>query len=749
MSQIQSNPTQRTLLALAVACAIQLPPSMALAQGDATSGRILEEVIITAQKREQSILDVGISVAVANVEEIRQRRIVDVTDISLFTPNATVKEFVPGLMPIITIRGVGLNDFNAANNPATGVYIDEVSLSSLALLSSDFYDLERMEVLKGPQGTLYGRNSTAGALNITTIKPSFDGTTGRVQAGVGDYELAELEGAVNVPINDRFAIRLAGKGINQGEGFYKNSADGNDIGEREVLMGRAQVLWAASDATDVLFKAEGQRARSELGSPEFFGALPTAETSDCPGKPQCSNFLGYSDNDGDPFSGDWSVDPDYKFNQQIYMLRVDSDLGFAQLTSVTGYIDFDRSYASDVDASPFRILDFYNTDDVQQFSQELRLSGDSDLLIWQTGVFYANDQIKTTYDGDLQDLLNTTTESKADLEATSMAVFANGEWSLTDTLSLITGLRYTKEEKSNDGYTDDLVTEPPASGLTGLPVGSGPVTLASVDEDIDDDSVDWKLGLNWKATDDALAYITVSQGTKSGGFFTGVATTPEQLQPYKKEQLLAYELGVKGQSADYGLSYEAAVFYYDYNDIQSYISDNSGAVPIQRLSNIDGGNITGADLLVTWLPASLDGLKVTVGAGYLDTELDSFAAASGLVPKGNEQPDAPEWSGSVDVRYRFDLSGNYSAELGVDAQYQDEVFRDAFNDPLLQSDSYWLINARASVYLDDVWEFSLWGKNLDDEEYVTQGINQLALGNGYRAHGAPRTYGFTVTRMFE
>ena len=162
-----------------------------------------------------------------------------------------------------------------------------------------------------------------------------------------------------------------------------------------------------------------------------------------------------------PFSGDWSVDPDYKLNQQIYTMRVDSDLGFAQLTSVTGYIDFDRSYASDVDASPFRILDFYNTDDVQQFSQELRLSGDSDLLIWQAGVFYANDQIKTTYDGDLQDLLTTTTDSKADLEATSMAVFANGEWILTDTLSLITGLRYTKEEKSNDGYTDDLVTEAP------------------------------------------------------------------------------------------------------------------------------------------------------------------------------------------------------------------------------------------------------------------------------------------------
>lgn len=750
MKHIESNPSPRTLLALAVACVIQLPPSVALAEGDAASGRTLEEVIITAQKREQDILDVGITVAVANEQEIRQRRIVDVTDITLFTPNAAVKEFFPGLMPIITIRGVGLNDFNAANNPATGVYIDEVSMSSLALLSSDFYDLQRMEVLKGPQGTLYGRNSIAGALNITTAKPHFDGTSGRLQGTVGDYELAELEGAVNLPINDRLSIRLATRGIDQGEGFYTNNADGrDDIGKRDVLMGRAQLLWAVSDSTDVLFKADGQRARSQLGSPEFFGAFPTAQTSDCPGKPQCSNFLGYSDNDGDPFSGDWSVDPDYKLNQQMYALRVDSDLGFAQLASITGYIDFDRSYGSDVDASPARILDSYNSDGVQQFSQELRLSGDSERLFWQGGVFYASDKIETTYDGNYQDLLNTTTESKADLEATSMAVFANGEWNLTDTLSLITGLRYTKEEKSNDGYTNDLVTVPPASGLSGTPAGSGPLTLASVDENIDDDSIDWKLGLNWQATDAALAYMSVSQGTKSGGFFTGVATTPEQLEPYKKEQLLAYELGMKGQSASYGLTYQAAVFYYDYTDVQSYILDNSGDIPIQRLGNIDGGDITGVDLLVTWLPASVDGLKVILGAGYLDTELDSFAAAAGIIPKGNELPDAPEWSGSLDVRYFFDLSANYSAELAVDANYQDVAFRDALNDPLLQSDSYWVINARASVYLDNIWEFSLWGRNLADEEYVTQGINLLTFGNGYRAYGAPRTYGFTVTRMFE
>ena len=732
-----------SLLALAIASTLGFSASSANSQD-----QILEEVIVTAQKRQQSVFDVGISIAVAGEDDIRQRRMFNVTDITLFTPNASVKEFVPGLMPIITIRGVGLNDFNAANNPATGVYIDEVALSSLALLSSDFYDLERMEVLKGPQGTLYGRNSTAGALNITTAKPHFDGVEGRVSGGWGDYELAELEAAVNAPLSDNLALRIAAKGINQGEGFYENDLVGDDVGEREVLMGRAQLLWAASESTDVLFKVDAQRARSELGSGEFFGALPTSETSDCPGQPECANLLGYSDTTGDPFRGQWSIDPDYDFDQQTYLLRVDSDLGFADLTSITGYIDFDRSYGSDVDASPFRITDFYNADDVTQFSQEIRLSGDAGSVFWQTGVFYAKDEIETTYAGDLQDLLNTTSFSSAEVEAESYAVFAHGEWELTDELSLVTGLRYTYEEKSSDAYTADLVTEPPASFLTNVPVGAGPLILAQIDDDIDDDSLDWKLAFNWRPSDETLVYLSISQGTKSGGFFTGVATTDEQLLPYDEETLLSYEVGVKGQSSELGLSYDVSAFYYDYEDVQSYIADQSGDLLIQRLGNVGGADIYGMDLLVTWQAPTLPGFSISVGGGYLDTELSSFETLDGVVPSGNELPDAPEWSGLVDLRYNWDISDDVSLEFALDAQYQDEVFREALNDPLLQSDSYWILNARTSLYLSDRWEITVWGKNLDDEEYSTQGFSQLAFGNGYRVYGAPRTYGVSVTRNF-
>lgn len=723
--------------------------SLASVTAGAQTAGPLEEVVVTAQKREQSLMSVGLAVSVADETEIRDRRINTVTDISLFTPNAAVKEFIPGLMPIITIRGVGLNDFNAANNPATGVYIDEVSLSSLALLSSDFFDLAQMEVLKGPQGTVYGRNATAGALNVMTARPDFSGLSGRLSGGIGNYSSRELEGMINVPASDTLAFRFAGKLIRQDEGFWDNSLTGSDVGERDVAMGRAWATWRASDRTEVSLKLEAQTADSELGSPEFFGLLPTAGESDCPGSPGCSNLLGYSDTDGDPFRGAWSVDPGYEMDQTTTMLLIDHELSFATLRSVTAFIDFDRSYGSDVDASPARITDFINEDEVQQFSQEFRLEGGDANLVWQLGLFYSQDEILTTYAGELQDLLNTTTFSSADLEVETLSLFANGEYALSDTLTLIGGLRVSEEDRSNVGFTRDLVSSPPASFLTMAPFGTPPITLAGIDDEISDTSVDWRIGLNWQFSDDGMLFVSAAQGTKSGGFFTGVATLPEQLQPYDPEDLLALELGIKGQVNDLGLRYEASVFYYDYNDVQSYIRDNSGAIGTQRLGNISGAEIYGADFQVGWYPQSLDGFSATLGGGILDTELESFAGPEGTVPAGNELPDAPETSFSIDLRYRADLTGDHAVELALDSRYQADVFRDSLNDPLLQADSFTVTNARITWYAGASLEFSLWGKNLGDEEYVVQGVNQLAFGNGFRVYGPPRTYGLSVIKYFE
>eukprot|EP01093_Parvamoeba_rugata_P006686 TRINITY_DN205_c0_g4_i1.p1 TRINITY_DN205_c0_g4~~TRINITY_DN205_c0_g4_i1.p1 ORF type:complete len:753 (+),score=125.85 TRINITY_DN205_c0_g4_i1:3350-5608(+) len=708
----------------------------------------MENILVTSQKRQQTLMEVGISVAVAGEQEIKDRRIDTVTDITLFTPNASIKENIPGLMPVITIRGVGLNDFNAANSPATGVYIDGVSLSSLALLSSDFFDIERIEALKGPQGTLYGRNSTAGALNITTAKPNVDDMSARLSGGFGSYDTRELEGMVNVPLSDSLGLRVAVKDINQGEGYWYNELSDTDIGRRDVQLARAQLLWIPNESTDILLKLENQRARSELGSPEFFGVLPTTDTSDCPGDSGCSNFFGYSDSDGDPYTGSWSVNPDYAMNQTIATATMDIDFDFAVLSSVTGYIDFDREYESDVDASPLKILDFANTDKVEQFSQELRLAGETDDLLWQLGLYYGKETILTTYAGELQALLNTTSFSSADIEARSQAIFANGEWSMNDSLTFIAGLRATIEKKSNLGFTNDLVSETPASGLSQASFGSGPITLAYVDDEIEDSSVDWKVGLNWQVEDSNLVYLSASQGTKSGGFFTGVAYSSAQLVAYEPEVLTAYELGIKGRSKVNGLSYEASTFYYDYKDVQTFISDATGAVTVNRLGNVDGATIYGLDLSAQWRPMALKALSLNAGIGILDTELEAFEGASMTVPKGNEQPDAPELTINLAANYNFDITDNVSAQLAVDGRYQSDAFHDALNTEFLKSESYWVLNARLSVYMEDQWEFVAWANNLADEEYVVQGNDQTSLGNGFRVYGPPRTYGITIIRNF-
>ncbi len=708
-------------------------------------------IIVTAQKRTQSTLDVGINIAVLGAEAIAAQRIDDATDLVALAPNISIKENVPGLVPVVTIRGVGLNDFSATNNPSAGIYVDEVSLSSLALMNFDFFDLDRMELLKGPQGTLYGRTATAGALNIFTARPDFRGTSGSISGTLGNYELKEIEGHINLPVSDTISFRIAGKGIFQDEGFWFNERLDRDIGRREVLLGRAQALWVPSDRFEWLVKAEVQRGRSELGGPEFFGAIPTPQTPagvPCPGSPQCSDFLGYSDRDGDPFRGSWSVDPAYNVDQLNLTSRIEADLGFATLTSITGYINFDRQWSADTDAGPFAQLDFRAEDKVEQFSQELRLAGEGQAATWLVGAFYSEDDIQTTYAGDLSALLNTTTFTFSDQKTTSAALFANAEWSLSETLSVVTGLRYTDEERSNMGGTTDLVSRPPASFLTLVPFGSPPIPLAVSNAEISDTNWSWKLGLNWTPSDDTLLFASATQAWKSGGFFAGVATSSAQLEPYRPEKIVAYEVGAKGRLRAADLSYSVSAFYYDYSEVQTFIREDIGGIPVQRLGNVDQAEIYGLDADIAWQPSAIPGMRINLGAGLLDTELGAFLAGAGPVAAGNRLPDAPSFTFNGGASYDVEISQSLTARLNLNGRYQSSTFRDALNDPIIEADGFWTLDARLSVLREGDWDVSLWGRNITDERYVTQGVNQLPFGLGFRVYGAPRTFGVTLAKHF-
>lgn len=728
-----------------VGVAALLSASPALAQ-DQTSGARSDVIIITAQKRAEDIIDVGATVNAISSETIQERRIEQVSDFVSQLANVDVKENSPGVLPVITIRGIGLNDFSATNNPAAGVYVDEVYLSSLALLNADFFDLERIEALRGPQGTLYGRNSTAGAINIISARPSLDGFSGRAAVGYGNYATADAEGMVNIPLSDQLAVRFSGKYIDQGEGFYFDTSANDDIGKRNVLLGRAQALWRPSDTFEALLKIEGQKVRSEVGAGEFFGALPNG-TATCPGSPQCTDFLGYTDPDNNPFRGDWSVDPTYDVDQMSASLRLEADLGFATLTSITGYVDFDRKWGADTDGGPFRQTDFIETDDIQQVSQELRLSGGEEKgLSWITGVFYSHDDVVGRYDGNLQDLFNTTLLTTWDQTTESAAAFGNVEYALSDTISLVGGLRYTWEEKQYSGRDIDLVSLAPGSGLTLAPFGTPPITIASQDGTLDDKNWSWKVGVNWTPADDTLVYASISRGVKSGGFFSGVATNSGQLTPYDPESLVAYEIGAKQRTDQFDLS--GSVFYYDYTDAQTFIRDESGGLPIQRLGNVDEATIYGADLSAGWHPEMVEGLTLTAALGLLHSELGTFVSSGGVVPAGKKLPDAPEVSGTLGASYDMDVAESLTLRLQGEGRYTADMFKDSLNDPLVATDSYWTFNARAILEHRDGWALSVWGRNITDERYVTQGVNNLPLGYGFRVYGAPRTYGLSLSHEF-
>lgn len=732
-----------TALRLALLASAALPGS-ALAQ-EATE---VEEVTVTAQKRTQDLLDVGGSVSVVAAEQVAGRRVEQVRDLAALAPNLDVKEQVPGAMPVITVRGVGLDDFSSTNNPSAGIYIDEVYLASLAQMSFDFFDIERVELLKGPQGTLYGRNSTAGALNILTAKPSLAGFSARAAASYGNYQAADVEGMVNLPLGETVALRLAAKGLRQGEGFWFNRAIGEDIGRRKLALGRAQLRWTPSEDLDVIFKLEGQRARSEMGQGEFFGYVPTPGAP-CPGDPACANLFGYSDPDGDPFTGDWSGDHFYDIDQVAATLRIERRIGEATLTSVTGYANFARSFYIDTDASPLRLTDFIQTDKVHQLSQELRLSGETGKASWLVGGFYSRDGVRVYTPAFFENLFNTRLRSTADQETTSAAAFAHAEWSLSDRLSLVTGLRYTWEKKSNLGQVHDLVALCPASFLTMAPCGTPPIRIAFVDDTIRDKNWSWKLGLNYKPTPLTLLYLSASQGVKSGGFFSGFATSSAQLQAYEPERLIAYEAGWKTRLPEAGLSLSASAFYYDYKDVQTFIRDTSGALPIQRLGNVGKAELYGLDAEATWRPAALAGLTLQAGVGLLRAELGAFTTADGPVAGGNRLPNAPKVTFNLQARYERAVAEGWRLALQGAGHYSDDVFKDAINDPLVRQESYWSWDGRVALIGEESGlEFALWGKNLGDERHLTQGLNLPALGYGNRNYNAPRTYGVSIAKRW-
>jgi iron complex outermembrane receptor protein len=738
---------RRRLVAMGAAAGALIAAS-AHAAADSTASTSVGEIVVTAERTKENIMKVGVNVTAISAGQLRQSRITDATDLATLVPNFDVKTNVPGLQQIMTVRGVGLDDFSSTNNSSVGVYVDDVFLASFAEMDFGMYDLARVEVLKGPQGTLYGRNSTAGAINIISAPPVLGAFSADATAGYGNYETFQANGDVNIPLGDTLALRLSAQTDQQERGYWFSTVLDRDLGRQNVFRERGQLLWEPTSKFRVQLKLEGEENHSEIGVGKFFGTIPApGYTGACPNfsaPANCVDFLGYTDTNPNPFVGAWNHLAPMKTDIFNSTLHVDYDLGWAQLSSITGWIDFTRGFYIDADASPAVVSEFDQNDFVKQFSQEFHLGGESNGIQWLTGAYYSWDTVKSATPGSLADLLGADVFIHSGQVTQSEAVFGQVKWPLTSELTLITGLRGTHEERSYVGGSIFY--------LTGTTILDPYFPATYLDQTISDTNLSWHAGLNWNPDARNLVYFSAAESTKSGGFFNGITTTSAALAPYKPEHLTDYEVGWKSQLLGRTLMLDTSVFYYDYHDYQAQTFTSVGPVSLIKLSNIEHARLYGADIALDLTPAQ--GLTFHGGLGLLHSWLGSFPytaacpTCSNIQPAGNKMPDAPDVSFTGLVRYEHPVSEGLIGAVQFGAHYEDFNYKESLNTPFLSSPAAWIMDAQVSVATRDKgWEAALWIKNLANHLYPIQVVDD-GDSIGYRMFNNPRTYGFTLTRRF-
>lgn len=757
-----------TRLATAVAIALGTVASSFNAIAQST----LEEVVVTAQKKSASVMDVPIAMTALGGNDIKNLRLTDAMDIEAYTTNIDIKGTLGGTNPAITVRGVGLNDFNANNNPAVGVYVDEVFLVSSGMLNFSTYDMERVEVLKGPQGTLYGRNTNGGAINYFTTKAGFE-QDGYLTLTAGNYSLFEVEGAYGNAISENWAFRVAGKWSDQGDNYVENKL-GSDFDGSDLATGRIALRYEGETVTfdtnltvgsqSVGFSPFKNRGFLDPLDPEGVAPCPTAASGNPVQDGSCTSILyGVG---GILYNFDVETFPNQQFDEATYANNIDTpstdtdsvlwvgrfDIQVGDngtVTSVTGYGDVDREYADSVFGSPmgYHYFDALRDESITQLSQELRYAYVVDNLDWTSGLFYSYDEVDSENITDASDTLATIYAIDYEQETTAAAAFSQLVYNFSEQLGVELGLRYSWEEREFVGGTTDLnpynqsaiLYFPVEFGGFGLPPEfTGPLPLtAGTEIDLDDDNVSGRLGINWTPSDAWLIYANVSTGYKSGIVFSDITFVPEELGPLDPEELVAYEAGFKGVLADDTLQITGAIFHYDYEDIQTQVPTELGLT----FTNAEEADIDGVELDINWLVT--EGLNLRAGVSYLDTEFDD----PGL--KGNQLPNAPELQYNLVARYETWMNNGMGLAIQADMKYTDEMYKEATNNPLAQTDDYTLVNGRISLLgQDDSWEFSIWGKNLTDEDYLEHVFVVDFFYTTGDLYNVPRTYGATLSYNF-
>lgn len=729
------------------------------------SSATVEEIVVTAQRKSENLQQVPITVQAITAAAIQNLGIKSSTDLSQFTPNVAIATPAgEGNQPIITIRGIGLNDYNSNNSGPNGVYIDEVYLSAPGSQTFQVFDLEQIEVLKGPQGTLYGRNTSGGAINFISTKPS-DVFTADAHLSYSSFNTFNFEGAVGGPITSNLSGRIAVT-TKQSDGYMHNSLTGQDENGANSYAARAQLLYKASDALKVLLTLHGGYVDNRPTEYRHVGSINPATGAYCSVSAtlsgQCIDALGYGTPSGF-YDGAWNRQQHLRIRDWGASARVDYTPGPITFTSLTALTHNDRFHPEDSDASPNRLIEINYGVQSNTITQEFRASQTTSRFDWVAGayllheilrqdqpsfVFLDIDKIYGAHAGDGTAFVSPNRNRQG---TDSYAVYGQGDYNLTDRLKLTVGGRYSSEKKTF-AYTAGYAFQ--AGGIDHFaPV----INVPSFGGRLRDDAFNYRLALNYAATDDLRVYASVASGFKSGGFNGGfLSADPSeiavQLTPVSPEHVTAFEVGVKADLLDRRLRVNASVFYNDYRDMQVFtlIPSPIQNIPLNVLDNAPKAHTQGLDLSIIGKPVGW--ITITQSLGLLDTRLDRYTVTRDpRTPdySGNKLPLAPEVSASTIVEVKREMFGG-TTDLQLSANYKSKQFFDTSNNPLTTQKPYWIANARLGYSPDQAaWEAAVFVRNLNDQKYLVDAFDlSTPFGVVEQIVGVPRSVGVELNYKF-
>lgn len=810
------------------------------------------EIIVTAQFREQKLQDIPLAITAVNAEMLEARGQSDISDVARQAPNVTLaaqnQEYGSGL--IAYIRGIGQNDPNFALEPGVGIYVDDVYLPTLTGSLLDLMDVERVEVLRGPQGTLAGRNSIGGAIKMYSQKPRGD-NSGSIEVTYGSYDRLDFRGMIDLGISENLAIRVSGVSRNE-DGYIKRldynlthpgttvptQAPGSSpvlgtLGGHSIAAGKIALKWEPSDTIEVNVSADYTRERNEPGVATLLYANAAGLLNNDPTRPWLAGtdgnpvpyncmFVPYGVNSCDTLTGydpryvtyatfanlypgdsqmpykPFVLDPHADLDNYGVAATVDVELSpNLALKSISAWRKYESDWSYDVDGAPLQANGLNQNQTNEQWSQELRLSGQvADGLVdftvggfyFETDGFYTG-RIDIPYAG--LDFIHgpdpTPSENKA--------LFANVTLNLTDDFHLTGGIRqsWDKKEYAYRRRNPDLSPiEGPCNFFLGAPV-AGPTGIGNqpncllfgidgTTATFKNNKTDWRIAADYRFSDEFMVYSQVATGYRAGGF-NPRPYFASQAQPHVPETITSYEVGFKSDLLGRLVRLNGAAFYFDYANIvllSNYCQDleaQGQATPCLRPTNVGSAKVKGFELEMSAYP--VEGLSLDGSLSYLDFQYKEIDANAGTgVALDDITPYTPEWQYSFGIQY--DMEGPFGGETSIrfDGAYQSKIYTEAGNvDELLVSstnaravpfsqaggggpidtlvadnkiEGYFLANARLGWKSGDGdWEAAVEVQNLFDKYYLTTKVNDAyAVGHVYGSPGKPRTWALTVKRSF-